>query len=139
MILIGGFGSPFVRRVATTMKLYGIDYEHRALRGTDPDQRIEAKFVIPVDNFLRSVGERLVGHGIGEGVTAIYRTQHGPAHAQNGAAEKIEGQFLGIDGAFHQAVRSLTDTEYLPAIPFNRPKRDGADRCVETGAVAAAC
>ena len=30
MILIGQFDSPFARRVAIAMKLYGIDFEQRA-------------------------------------------------------------------------------------------------------------
>ena len=29
MILIGQYDSPFVRRIAVTLKLYGLDYEHR--------------------------------------------------------------------------------------------------------------
>ncbi len=48
MILIGGFGSPFVRRVAVTLRLYGMDYEHRPLRGTDPDERAQLKAINPV-------------------------------------------------------------------------------------------
>jgi len=48
MILIGGFGSPFTRRVAITMRLYGIEYEHRPLRGTDPEQRVQLKAINPL-------------------------------------------------------------------------------------------
>lgn len=39
MILYGGFGSPFVRRVAITLRLYGIEHEHRPVRAADPELR----------------------------------------------------------------------------------------------------
>ena len=48
MILVGGLGSPFVRRIAITLQLYGIAYEHRPLRGTDPDERILLKAINPL-------------------------------------------------------------------------------------------
>jgi len=37
VILIGSLRSPFVRRVATTMRLYGMTYEHKALGHTGDD------------------------------------------------------------------------------------------------------
>ncbi|MGH1360515.1 MAG: glutathione S-transferase family protein [Burkholderiaceae bacterium] len=37
MILIGRYRSPFVRRVATTMRYYGMSYEHRPLQHTGED------------------------------------------------------------------------------------------------------
>ena len=48
MILIGGYGSPFVRRIAITLRFYDIAYEHRALRGSDPDERIQLKAINPL-------------------------------------------------------------------------------------------
>jgi glutathione S-transferase len=35
MILIGQFDSPFVRRVAIAMELYGLQYEHRPVTAAD--------------------------------------------------------------------------------------------------------
>jgi len=37
MILIGSYESPFVRRVAVTMRIYGLDYDHRPYN-TFPDR-----------------------------------------------------------------------------------------------------
>ena len=48
MILYGGLGSPFVRRTAITLRLYGIEHEHRQLRTVDPEQRAELKSVNPL-------------------------------------------------------------------------------------------
>ncbi|MEC8163175.1 MAG: glutathione S-transferase family protein [Pseudomonadota bacterium] len=38
MKLFGGFGSPFTRRVGTTLRLYGLEHEHIPLRGSVPEE-----------------------------------------------------------------------------------------------------
>lgn len=38
MKLFGGFGSPFTRRVGTTLRLYNLDHEHIPLRGSVPEE-----------------------------------------------------------------------------------------------------
>ena len=38
MKLYGGYGSPFTRRVGTTLWLYKLDYEHIPLRGSVPEE-----------------------------------------------------------------------------------------------------
>lgn len=48
MILIGGFGSPFVRRVAITLRLYGIAHEHRPLRISNPEERMLLQAINPL-------------------------------------------------------------------------------------------
>jgi len=48
MILVGGFGSPFTRRVAITMRLLGLEYEHRPLRSNIPEQRAELQKINPL-------------------------------------------------------------------------------------------
>lgn len=48
MILYGGLGSPFVRRTAITLKLYGIEHEHRKLRLSEPEQRAELQAINPL-------------------------------------------------------------------------------------------
>lgn len=39
MILVGRYLSPFVRRVAVTLRLYGLDYEHRPLMAFGDDKK----------------------------------------------------------------------------------------------------
>jgi len=48
MILVGGFGSPFTRRVAVTMRLLGLDYKHKPLRSNIPEQRAELQKINPL-------------------------------------------------------------------------------------------
>ena len=48
MILYGGFGSPFTRRVGTTLRLYGLDHEHVALRVGIPEQLERLKKLNPL-------------------------------------------------------------------------------------------
>ena len=48
MILVGGFGSPFTRRVAVTMRLLNLDYEHQPLRSNIPEQRAELQKINPL-------------------------------------------------------------------------------------------
>ena len=43
MILIGRHLSPFVRRVATVLEHYGIEFEHRPLRAGGEEQDIVAR------------------------------------------------------------------------------------------------
>ncbi len=39
MVLVGRYLSPFVRRVAVTLRLYGLDYEHRPLMAFGEDKK----------------------------------------------------------------------------------------------------
>src|SRR5258708_39689681 len=43
-VLYGRYASPFVRRVAVTLRLYGIDYRHVPLMPFGPDKTELAKF-----------------------------------------------------------------------------------------------
>lgn len=64
MILIGQYDSPFVRRVAIAMHLYGLDYEHRTWSTFGDAERI-APFnpLIRVPTLVLDNGESLVESG----------------------------------------------------------------------------
>ena len=44
LVLYGRYASPFVRRVAVTLRLYGVDYRHVPLMPFGPDKAELAKF-----------------------------------------------------------------------------------------------
>ena len=48
MILYGGFGSPFTRRVGTTLRLYKLPHEHIVLRGSVPEELARLEKVNPL-------------------------------------------------------------------------------------------
>lgn len=61
MILIGQYDSPFVRRVAVAMRLYGFDYEHRAWSVFgDADQIMTLNPLMRVPTLVTDDGEALV-------------------------------------------------------------------------------
>ncbi len=59
MILIGRFNSPFVRRAAITLRLYGIEHEHQAL-GTASKELREANPLGRVPALITDDGEALI-------------------------------------------------------------------------------
>jgi glutathione S-transferase len=61
MILIGQYDSPFVRRVAVALRLYGFDYEHRALSVFGDAEAIAADNPLRrVPTFIADDGEVLI-------------------------------------------------------------------------------
>ena len=48
MILYGGFGSPFTRRVGTTLRLYKLPHEHIVLRGSVPEELVRLQKFNPL-------------------------------------------------------------------------------------------
>jgi hypothetical protein len=65
MILIGQYDSPFVRRVAIAMRLYGLHFEHRRGRPLGCRQEQRRYLVRPVlqyianlEHFVKTLGRR---------------------------------------------------------------------------------
>src|ERR1700689_423412 len=62
LVLYGRYASPFVRRVAVTLQLYGEDYQHVPLMPFGPDKAQLAKFnpIARVPALRLDDGERLI-------------------------------------------------------------------------------
>ena len=64
MILIGQYDSPFVRRVAVTLQLYKLGYEHRPWSAVgDADKIAEVNPLMRVPTLITSDGEALTDSG----------------------------------------------------------------------------
>ena len=73
-----------------------------------------------------------------ERIAPVHRPQHGTALTQNIAVEFLDRQFFRLNRAVHQTVSAVPNAKDLPAISLYRPQRDGADRRIQPGAIAAA-
>lgn len=128
MILIGGFGSPFTRRVATTMRLYGIDYEHRPLRGTDPAQRVELKAINPLARVPALVTED-AGALVDSATILDYLDRHvGPAKALTPAEGPERTRVMALMGlaigAVDKSIAEYYERGKRPEEKYHRPWMD---------------
>ena len=115
MILIGQYDSPFVRRVAVTLQLYKLSYEHRPWSAVgDADKIAEVNPLMRVPTLITVEGEavtdsstilQLLDHMAGFGA---FLSRNWPQHGEvlrlaafaAGAADK--GVALLYEGAFHE-------------------------------------
>jgi glutathione S-transferase len=128
MILIGGFGSPFTRRVGVTLRLYGIDYEHRPLRGTDPAQRIELKAINPLARVPALVTED-AGALVDSATILDYLDQHvGPEKAltpPRGLERARVMALIGLAiGAVDKSIAEYYERGKRPEEKYHRPWMD---------------
>jgi len=64
MILIGQYDSPFVRRVAVTLELYGVAYEHRPWSAVGDAEKIaEVNPLMRVPTLVTGEGQAVTDSG----------------------------------------------------------------------------
>lgn len=127
MILIGMFDSPFVRRVAVTMRLGGIDFEHRdlsvgkdfdAIRAFNPLGRVPT--LVLDDGEVLADSAAILDHldeGMGERALLPRR----------GAERRRALQLMAIaTGAADKGVAQLYETAFRPPEKRHQP---WVDRC----------
>lgn len=118
MILIGQYDSPFVRRVAVTLQLYKLSYEHRPWSAVgDADRIAEVNPLIRVPTLIDGEGEvftdsstivQILDHKAGFGA---FLSRNWPQQGEVlrlaafalGAAEK--GLAMLYEGAFHDGAK----------------------------------
>src|SRR5690606_36960608 len=104
----------------------------------DTDQGIQTQFPIASDHLLGAVDALAVRHRKCEGITLVRGSEYRPTHAQ-GRAVKAGGLQRFVEGRpDHQSVRSLLNSNNLPAIVLGGVKSHRPNDGIETGTIASA-
>jgi len=124
MILIGRYLSPFVRRVAATLHLYGMPFEHRALAtmGEDRDAIRELNPVTRVPALILDHGETLIDSGA---ILDWLDEQAGPERALTPPAGPERRRVLKLTavatGAAEKGVLTVYEERFRPAEKRHAP------------------
>ncbi|MGK0173439.1 MAG: glutathione S-transferase [Gammaproteobacteria bacterium] len=128
MILIGGLGSPFVRRVAITLRLYDIAFEHRPLSAAKPEERVQLQAINPLVRVPALVTED-VGVLVDSATILDYLDRLvEPEKALLPATGRERTQILAligiVTGAAEKAVSAYYETGKRPAEKVHKPVLD---------------
>ena len=128
MILIGGLGSPFTRRVAITLRVYGIAYEHRPLSAAKPDERAQLHAINPLVRVPALVTED-AGTLVDSATILDYLDRLvGPEKALLPASGRERTQILNligiVVGAAEKAVSAYYETGKRPVEKVHKPVLD---------------
>lgn len=124
MILVGRYLSPFVRRVATTLHLYDIAFEHRPLAtmGEDRDRIKEVNPLIRVPALLLDDGETLIDSGA---IIDHLDQQVGPERALTPASGPERRRVLKLTavamGAAEKSVLTIYEQRFRPPEKWHAP------------------
>jgi glutathione S-transferase len=135
-ILYGRHASPFVRRVAVTLRLYGIDYRHQPLMPFGPDKARLAKFnpIARVPALGLPDGEMLVDSAV---ILDYLDSLVGPGRALTPAAGPARRRVLTLLAVAHgvneKLVVSLYERHFRPREAWHRPWLDACDKQVRDG------
>jgi len=135
-VLYGRHASPFVRRVAVTMKLYGIDYRHEPMMPFGPDKAKLAQFnpIARVPALQLADGEMLIDSAVIldylDGLVGPERALTPPA----GPARRRVLTLLAVaHGVNEKLVISLYERHFRPREAWHRPWPDMCDKQVRDG------
>jgi glutathione S-transferase len=135
-VLYGRYASPFVRRVAVTLRLYGLDYAHVPLMPFGPDKAELAKFnpIARVPALQLDDGEILVDSAAIldylDGLMGPDRSLTPPA----GPARRRVLTLLAVAlGASEKLVAGLYERHFRPREAWHVPWLDSCDKQVTDG------
>jgi glutathione S-transferase len=135
-ILYGRYASPFVRRVAVTLRLYGLTYRHMPMMPFGPDKAELAKFnpIARVPALQLPDGEMLIDSAI---ILDHLDGLVGPERTLTPAAGKARRRVLTLlavaHGANEKLVVSLYERHFRPREKWHRPWLETCDKQVRDG------
>ena len=136
VVLYGRYASPFVRRVAVTLRLYGIDYQHVPLMSFGPDKAELAAFnpIARVPALRLADGEMLIDSAV-----ILDHLDHvaGPQRALTPNAGAVRRRVLTLTavalGANEKLVAGLYERHFRPREAWHAPWLDTCDKQVRDG------
>jgi glutathione S-transferase len=135
-VLYGRYASPFVRRVAVTLRLYGVAYRHAPLMPFGPDQAELAKFnpIARVPALQLDNGEMLIDSAV---ILDHLDQVAGPEASLTptaGAARRRVMTLLAVAlGANEKLVAGLYERHFRPRQAWHTPWLNRCDKQVRDG------
>ena len=121
MKLYGGFGSPFTRRVGTTLLLYNLKHEHLVLRANVPEELEQLKKINPLARIPAL--ETDDGMALVDSVTILDYLDRlvGPDGALTPSTGAVRTQMLSLIGIAAGAVEKSVSCYYEEGVNAKRP------------------
>jgi glutathione S-transferase len=135
-VLYGRYASPFVRRVAVTLRLYGIDYRHVPLMPFGPDKTELAKFnpIARVPALQLADGEMLIDSAvILDHLDQLAGPQRSLTPAAGAARRRVLTLLAVALGANEKLVAGLYERHFRPREVWHAPWLTTCDKQVRDG------
>jgi len=135
-VLYGRYASPFVRRVAVTLQLYGLEYRHVPMMPFGPDKAELARSnpIARVPALQLADGEMLIDSAV---ILDYLDGLAGPARTLTPAAGQARRRVLTLlavaHGANEKLVVSLYERHFRPREKWHRPWLEACDKQVCDG------
>jgi glutathione S-transferase len=136
LVLYGRHASPFVRRVAVTLRLYGLDYAHVPLMPFGPDKAELAKFnpIARVPILRLDDGEMLIDSAaILDYLDGLVGPDRLLTPARGPARRRVLTLLAVAHGANEKLVAGLYERHFRPREAWHRPWLEACDRQVADG------
>ena len=136
LVLYDRYASPFVRRVAVTLRLYGIEYQHNPLMPFGPDKAELAKFnpIARVPALRLDDGEMLIDSAaILDYLDQLAGSERALTPHAGPARRRVLTLLAVALGANEKLVAGLYERHFRPREAWHAPWLDACDKQVRDG------